>query len=152
MRNLAILSIIILLSNCIKAATPGQEARIQKLFEIMQLQRYYETNLIVGYCMATNDVKNDLSRYSEDVRKVILKNRELTKKRVFELSNWQIISKRLIEIYAKHFTEKDLDEIIPVIDNKAARKLFSKQIEMLADLKYEEQQRAEELQNKGFKQ
>jgi hypothetical protein len=115
---------------CLSAATPEHLARINKFFEVTQMQKQYETSLVSGFSAATSAQQEGLP---EDEQATFEKTMQRAKDFLLREMGWPKVKDEMAELYARHFSEEDVEKIIKLLDNDTGRMLSSKQIALLPD-------------------
>ncbi len=131
MKKIIALGIALLLTTGAQAATPSHLAKINKFFEVTQMQKQYETGLIAGFEGATRMA--DLSAMSPDERAKLEKATKRVKEFLLAEMGWPKVKDDLAELYAKHFSEEDLDKITKLLDNETGRMFITKQIALMPE-------------------
>ncbi len=112
----------------------SHKAAIEKLINVMQVQKQFEKSLIAGFesGMGTNSdqIKALPQEQQDKFQKAIAKVKEV----MLEMMSWEKMKPDLIEAYGKNFTEKEANDIIAHMDTPVGQMLVSKQAAMVGDV------------------
>ncbi len=128
--------LIILTAAMCQAADPapsaGHLAKVNKYFEVCQMQKQYETGLISGFESASRNMGAGNAMSDEDKAKMDAGFKRVKELLVGEIG-WAKVKDDMAKLYARHFTEEELDKIIKLLDNETGRMFVTKQIKILPE-------------------
>jgi hypothetical protein len=143
MKTLLCLFTVVLAVCFSEAANPEHLAKINKFFEVTQMQQQYEMNLTArfsafpGAANLEGMPEEDRAKYEQMMQRV--------KDIVVAEAGWSKVKDDMAELYAKHYSEEEIDKILKLIDNDTGKMLYRKQIELLPDSVAYAQKRMQEL-------
>jgi hypothetical protein len=112
----------------------SHKAAIEKLINVMQVQRQFEKSLIAGFesgMGASADQIKALPQAQQDkFQKAMAKVKEV----MLEMMSWEKLKPDLIEAYGKNFTEKEAADVIAHMETPVGQMLVSKQVAMVGDV------------------
>jgi len=112
----------------------SHKAAIEKLINVMQVQKQFEKSLIAGFesgmGTSSDQIKALPQEQQDKFQKAIAKVKEV----MLEMMSWEKMKPDLIEAYGKNFTEKEANDIIAHMDTPVGQMLVSKQAAMVGDV------------------
>lgn len=123
----------LVLALCCQAAapTPAHLAKVHKLFGILQLQKQYETSLVAGFESATK--MGSLDSLPEDQRAKIERGTARVKEMMVTEVGWDKVKEDMAGLYAKHFTEAEVEKITKMLDSDTGRLFITKTLGLLPE-------------------
>ncbi|MGA2864789.1 MAG: DUF2059 domain-containing protein [Verrucomicrobiota bacterium] len=148
MKKAIVLCFALLVGACCQGADPtaAHLAKVSKFFDITQMEKTYETSLTAGFEGAAH--MGDTSAMPEEERAKMEKALKRVKEFLVTEIGWSKIKEDMAKVYAKHFTEDELDKVIKLLDSETGRMFISKQIGLLAESMALAQSRAQALMPK----
>lgn len=132
----------ILVISCILAVIPfahGEQASeshkkaIEHLFKTLQMDKQYETAMLAGFDASSGLTPERIASLPEEQREKIKTGIVKVKAKMVELMGWEKVKPDMIELYAKHFSEKEVLDITKLMDSPTGQMMLSKQIGLLSE-------------------
>jgi hypothetical protein len=127
----------------LQAATPEHLAKINKFFELTQMQELYDSTLTVGLCGLPADA--ELKDVPPADRARLEKTLQRGKDLVLGELGWAKVKADMTELYARQFTEAEMDQILKLLDDEPGRRLYRKQLALLPGALASARKKVEEL-------
>lgn len=107
--------------------TASHTAAIEKLLTVMKADKQYEASLAAGFesglGMSSDQIKALPQEQQDKFNNAITK----VKAKLMEVMGWDKMKADMIEVYGKNFTEKEVNDIIALMDSPTGQMLVSKQ-------------------------
>jgi hypothetical protein len=126
MKKLALVCVSVLFVVCAQAATPAHIAKINKLFEVLQMQKLYEAGL-----QAQVDAMNrmmPMEGMTADQRAKMEASMKKVKDLMLTEIGWAKVKDEFVNVYASHISEDEADKIIKLLDSETGKLFVSKQL------------------------
>ncbi len=129
---LAVLALA-LLTGSGQAATDSHRAAIERLFKVLKIDKQYEVSMLAGFDAGTGLTADRMAALPQDQREKLQQTLAKVKARMVELMGWDKVKPEMVELYAKHFTEKEIDAIAKMMESPTGQMLVSKQLTLMPD-------------------
>jgi hypothetical protein len=147
MKNILILATFALcLSTAHADLTPSHQAAIEKLLTVMQVQKQFESNLILGFEAGMGGTADQIKALPQEQQDKFAKGIEKVKAIMLEQMGWEKIKPELIAAYGKNFNEQQAKDVTALMETPAGQVLISKQVTVAADLMKVTQEKMKVLQ------
>ena len=148
MKKAIVLCSALLVAACCQAAdyAAAHLAKVNKFFDITQMPKTYEISLTAGLEGAAH--MGDTSALPEEERTKMEKAFKRVKEFMVTEIGWSKVKDDMAKVYAKHFTEDELDKVIKLLDSETGRMFISKQVALQAESVAVAQSRAQALMPK----
>lgn len=112
---------------------PSHAAALEKMFTVMKLDQQYAASLIGGFesgiGMSADQIKTLPQAQQDKFNSAMAK----VQAKLMELMGWDKMKGEMIELYAKVFTEKEVNDIVTLMDSPTGQMLVSKQVVMVSE-------------------
>jgi len=147
MKNILILATFALcLSTAHADLTPSHQAAIEKLLTVMQVQKQFESNLLLGFDAGMGNTSEQIKSLPQEQQDKFAKGIEKVKAVMMEQMGWEKIKPELIAAYGKNFSEQEAKDVAAMMESPAGQVLVSKQVTVAADLMKVTQEKMKVLQ------
>ena len=147
MKNILILATFALcLSNAHADLTPSHQAAIEKMLTVMQVQKQFESNLLLGFDAGMGSTSEQIKSLPQEQQDKFAKGIEKVKTVMIEQMGWEKIKPQIVESYGKNFTEQQANDVAAMMESPAGQVLVSKQVTVAADLMKVTQEKMKVLQ------
>ena len=109
-------------------------AAVEKLLIASQMDQQIKASFMSGLDVAFGANSDQVAAMPKDQQEKLKAALEKAKAKMSELVTWEKFKPRLMEMYAKHFTEKEALEVTAMLETPAGRLFASKQTAMVVDL------------------
>ena len=147
MKHILILATFALsLSSARADLTPSHQAAIEKLLTVMQVQKQFESNLLLGFDAGMGSTSEQIKSLPQEQQDKFAKGIEKVKAVMLEQMGWEKIKPELIAAYGKNFDEQQAKDVTALMESPAGQVLISKQVTVAADLMKVTQEKMKVLQ------
>lgn len=147
MKNILILATFALcLTNARADLTPSHQAAIEKLVVALQVQKQFESNLILGFEAGMGLSSDQLKAMPPEMQQKFATGMEKVKTAIIEQMGWAKLKPEVVAIYGKNFTEQEAKDVAALMESPAGQLLLGKQLKVTADLMKETQEKMKVLQ------
>ena len=147
MKNILILATFALcLSTAHADLAPSHQAAIEKLVTVLQVQKQFESNLILGFEAGMGTSSDQIKSLPQEQQDKFAKGIAKVKTVMLEQMGWEKLKPQIVAIYGKNFTEQEAKDVSTLMESPAGQLLLSKQISVAADLMKETQEKMKVLQ------
>lgn len=148
MKNILILATFAFCLSHAPAAelTASHQASIEKLLTALQVQKQFESNLILGFEAGMGVTSDQIKAMPEEQQKKFATGIDKVKTTILEQMGWAKLKPEVVEIYGKNFTEQEANEVTALMESPAGQLLLGKQITVTADLMKVTQEKMKVLQ------
>lgn len=147
MKNILILATFALcLTNARADLTAPHQAAIEKLLTVLQVQKQFESNLILGFEAGMGGSSEQIKSLPQEQQDKFAKGMEKVKAVMLEQMDWAKLKPQIVAIYGKNFTEQEAKDVTALMESPAGQLLLGKQITVAADLMKETQEKMKVLQ------
>lgn len=115
------------------AATESHRAAIERLFKVLKIDKQYEVSMLAGFDAGTGLNADRMAALPQDQREKLQQTLAKVKARMVELMGWDKVKPEMVELYAKHFTEKEIDAIAKMMESPTGQMLVSKQLTLMPE-------------------
>jgi hypothetical protein len=126
------LSIALLGAAHVSAVTPEQRAKIEKFFELVQMQKQHEARITAEVSGWPEGMS--LEGLKEEERAAMQQSLQQAREFLLAEAAWSKVKDDLVEVYAKRFSEEEMDRILQLLDNDTGRMLYRKQAELAPEV------------------
>lgn len=149
MKNILILATFALCLTTARAdLTPSHQASIEKLVVALQVQKQFESNLILGFEAGMGVTSDQIKAMPPEMQQKFAAAIEKVKTSILELMGWEKLKPDVVAIYGKNFTEQEAKDVTALMESPAGQLLLSKQLKVTADLMKVTQEKMKVLQPK----
>ncbi len=127
---------------------PSHQAAIEKLVTVLQVQKQFESNLVLGFEAGMGTTADQIKSLPQEQQDKFAKGITKVKAFMIEQMGWEKLKPQIIAIYGKNFTEQEAKDVTTLMDSPAGQMLLTKQISIAADLMKETQEKMKILQPK----
>ena len=124
------------------AVTESHRAAIEHLFTVLKIDRQYEVAMFAGFEGGLNLTPERLAAMTEDQRTKLQAGVARMKAKMNELMGWEKVKSDMVEIYAKHFSEAEINDITKMMESPTGQMMVSKQLALMPDSMALAQQKA----------
>jgi hypothetical protein len=148
MKNILILATFALCLSNARAAdlTPSHQAAIEKLLTVMQVQKQFESNLLLGFDAGMGSTSEQIKSLPQEQQDKFAKGIEKVKAVMMEQMGWEKIKSEITAVYGKNFSEQEAKDVAAMMESPAGQVLASKQVTVAADLMKVTQEKMKVLQ------
>lgn len=147
MKNILILATFALcLTNARADLTASHQAAIEKLVVALQVQKQFESNLILGFEAGMGLSSDQLKAMPPEMQQKFATGMEKVKTAIIEQMGWAKLKPEVVAIYGKNFTEQEAKDVAALMESPAGQLLLGKQLKVTADLMKETQEKMKVLQ------
>lgn len=147
MKNILILATFALCLTTARAdLTPSHQAAIEKLVVALQVQKQFESNLILGFEAGMGLSSDQLKAMPPEMQQKFATGMEKVKTAIIEQMGWAKLKPEVVAIYGKNFTEQEAKDVAALMESPAGQLLLGKQLKVTADLMKETQEKMKVLQ------
>lgn len=147
MKNILILATFALcLSTAHADLTPSHQAAIEKLLTVMQVQKQFESNLLLGFDAGMGSTSEQIKSLPQEQQDKFAKGIEKVKAVMMEQMGWEKIKPEIVAAYGKNFSEQEAKDVAAMMESPAGQVLASKQVTVAADLMKVTQEKMKVLQ------
>lgn len=125
--------------------TPSHRDAVMRLFKVLKLDEQYDNGMMAGFDASSGLTEERLKSMPEEQRTKVTRAMTKIKAKMKELMGWDKVKGDMVEIYAKHFTEKEVEAVIKLMETPTAQMMISKQIGLMAESMAIGQKRAKEM-------
>ncbi len=135
MKNILILATFALcLSTAHAELAASHQAAIEKLLTVMQVQKQFESNLILGFEAGMGGSSEQIKSLPQEQQDKFAKGIEKVKAVMLEQMGWEKLKPEVIEIYGKNYTEQEAKDVAALMESPAGQILIGKQTTVAADM------------------
>ena len=147
MKNMLILATFELCLTTARAdLTASHQAAIEKLVVALQVQKQFESNLILGFEAGMGLSSDQLKAMPPEMQQKFATGMEKVKTAIIEQMGWAKLKPEVVAIYGKNFTEQEAKDVAALMESPAGQLLLGKQLKVTADLMKETQEKMKVLQ------
>ncbi len=147
MKNILILATFALcLSTAHAELTASHQAAVEKLLTALQVQKQFESNLILGFEAGMGVTSDQVKAMPPEMQQKFATGIEKVKTTILEQMGWAKLKPEIVEIYGKNFTEQEAKDVTALMESPAGQVLLGKQITVTADLMKVTQEKMKVLQ------
>lgn len=147
MKNILILATFALCLTTARAdLTASHQAAIEKLVVALQVQKQFESNLILGFEAGMGLSSDQLKAMPPEMQQKFATGMEKVKTAIIEQMGWAKLKPEVVAIYGKNFTEQEAKDVAALMESPAGQLLLGKQLKVTADLMKETQEKMKVLQ------
>lgn len=110
---LAGFSILLMTSATVSAVEPGHRVAIEKLMELSGQKTSFETSIISAF---ESSIQSSAAQMPAEQRPKFDRAIERVKTLMTEEMGWEQVKGSLIEIYAKHYTQAQIEAVLPLFE------------------------------------
>lgn len=145
MKFAAFLSLFITLTySSARGASASHSNAVEKLFVAIQMDKQYEEGMLAGFDAASKIPAEHLATLSGEEQKNIQRKMAVIRKKMVELNGWPKIKPQMVELYARHFSEKEIEAILRLTKDPTYQMLLKKQLILLREAMEIGQKQAQE--------
>jgi hypothetical protein len=115
------------------AVSDSHRAAIERLFKVLKTPEQYEAALLAGFESGAGLTADKLASMPEEQQQKFKRAMDKVRAKMVELLGWEKMKPEMILLYAKHFSEDEIGQIIKVLDSPAGQMLVNKQIKLLPE-------------------
>lgn len=146
MKNTLILvALAFSLSTAKAELTASHQAAIERLLEVLQVQKQMETNLVAGLETGMGASSEQIKLLPKEKQEQFLRAFEKVKAVLVESMGWEKLKPDIVEIYGKNFSEKEATDISAHMSTPAGQKFVTTQMTLAADMMKISQERMKTL-------
>jgi hypothetical protein len=116
-----------------QAVTDSHRAAIEHLFTVLKIDKQYESGMIAGFEAAAGATPEQLATMTEDQRAKFQAGMAKVKAKMIELMGWEKVKPDMIELYARHFSETEINDIAKMMETPTGQLLVSKQLALIPE-------------------
>ncbi|MCX6850848.1 MAG: DUF2059 domain-containing protein [Verrucomicrobia bacterium] len=147
MKNILILATFALCLTTARAdLTASHQAAIEKLVVALQVQKQFESNLILGFEAGMGGTADQIKAMPPEMQQKFATGMEKVKTAILEQMGWAKLKPEIVVIYGKNFTEQEAKDVTALMESPAGQLLLGKQLKVSADLMKETQEKMKVLQ------
>jgi hypothetical protein len=134
LRLLLVLTALLALAPRSEAATSeSHRAAIDRFFKVLKLDKQYETGMMAGFDASSGLTADRLASLPAEQKEKIQRGVTKVKAKMVELMGWEKMKPDMMELYARHFTEKEIDDIVKLMETPTGQMMLAKQIALLPE-------------------
>jgi len=114
----------------LSAVEPAHRAAIEKLMEISGQQASFETSIVTAF---ETSIQNSAAQMPAEQRPKFDRAIERVKALMIEEMGWEQVKGDLVEIYAKHFTQQQIEAILPLFEKPEMQLFVAKTSTIVAE-------------------
>ncbi|WP_397380410.1 DUF2059 domain-containing protein [Prosthecobacter sp.] len=126
--------------------TASHQAAIEKLVVALQVQKQFESNLILGFEAGMGGTSDQIKAMPPAMQQKFATGMEKVKTAILEQMGWAKLKPEIVVIYGKNFTEQEAKDVTALMESPAGQLLLGKQLKVTADLMKETQEKMKVLQ------
>ena len=140
MKNILILATFALCLTTARAdLTASHQAAIEKLVVALQVQKQFESNLIMGFEAGMGLNSDQIKAMPPAMQQKFANGMEKVKTAILEQMGWAKLKPEIVAIYGKNFTEQEAKDVAALMESPTGQMLLERQITLAADLMKETQ-------------
>ncbi|MBE7494436.1 MAG: DUF2059 domain-containing protein [Verrucomicrobiaceae bacterium] len=123
-----------LLGNCLAELTPSHKAAIEKLLDIMQVQKQMEQSMRAGLEAGMGTSADQIKALPQEQQDKFNNAMKRVMDALMEEMSWEKLKPDLVEVYGRNFTEKETNDVIALMQSPTGQMLVTKQAAMVGDV------------------
>jgi hypothetical protein len=147
MKNILILATLALCLTTARAdLTPSHQAAIEKLLVALNVQKQFESNLILGFETGMGATSDQIKALPPEQQAKFARGIEKVKAAMMEQMGWEKLKPQILAVYAKNFTEQEAKDVTALMESPAGQLFVTKQVPLAAEMMKETQGKMKILQ------
>lgn len=146
-RNLALVFIL----SCLSAkaeVSPSHAAAVERVIVASKLQELTQKSMLAGMEMGMGMQGDQLKSLPEAQQKKLEAAMVKVKAAIMESLNWAALKPKIIEVYARHYTESEANAVADMLSTPTGQMMVDKGIVMLPEMMSSTQEMAKDMMPK----
>lgn len=114
--------------------TASHQAAVEKLLVVMQVQKQFENNLILGFESGLGANSEQIKSMPQEQQQKFAAGIEKVKAAMMQEMGWEKLKPEVVAIYGKAFSEQEAKDAAALMDSPAGQLVIGKQVGMASDM------------------